>query len=86
LTKSPFGYIGWIGMRDFVKKLLKNPRGRPEKKHVARAMKLEAQGRSRPEIFEILGITTKPEQRALKEAMRKRKSRLRGPSGALSMP
>jgi hypothetical protein len=54
--------------------------GRPQRKDVTDALKLEAAGESRKEIYRRLGKQTQAEQHALREAMRTRKNRAKRPA------
>ena len=49
--------------------------GRPRREDVTEALRLEAAGASRKEIYRKLGKSTAIEQHALREAMRQRKWR-----------
>jgi hypothetical protein len=51
--------------------------GRPRREDVTQAMRLEADGVSRKEIYRRLGKTTHEQQHALREAMRQRRARRR---------
>ena len=51
--------------------------GRPKKVDVTEALRLEAEGVSRQQIYRRLGKNTRDEQHALREAMRMRKYRQR---------
>jgi hypothetical protein len=51
--------------------------GRPRREDVTQAMRLEAGGITRREIYCRLGKATRDEQHALREAMRQRRARMR---------
>lgn len=50
-------------------------RGRPQRSDVTKALRLEAEGKTRKEIYRLLGKATHEQQHALREAMRQRKRR-----------
>lgn len=53
------------------------PKGRPQHDDVTKALALEAEGRSRPEIYQALGKRHPWDKRLLGDAMRQRKARAR---------
>jgi hypothetical protein len=52
-------------------------RGRPPRKDVDAAMRMQAGGATRTEVYRQLGKSTPSEQRALREAIRQRRRRAR---------
>jgi hypothetical protein len=62
---------------DYAPVQIVRPKGRPRRQDVSEALKLEAEGKTRIQIYSALGKTTEEEKRALRDSMRMRKFRER---------